>query len=89
MREQARILLFYARNDFEASLRIVDIGACRVDIKDVSLAVHNDVTLYSLDLLESVDAFGRIRQTAPAARAVHEPYRGTLVPSHLEACQPV
>ncbi len=76
---KTRILPAYARDDFEAGLPVVDVDACGEDIKDVSLTVHDDVTLYSLDLLETVHALGRVRQTAPAARAVYETNRGALV----------
>lgn len=82
---EARILQFYAWDDFEASFSVIYIGACGVDTKDISLTVHDDVTLYPLDLLESVDALGRVRQTAPAARAVYETNRGTLVSSRFDA----
>lgn len=82
---KARILQFHAWDDFEASLSVIYIGACGVDTRDISLIVHYDVTLYSLDFLESVDALGRVRQTAPAARAVYETNRGTPVSSRFDA----
>lgn len=43
-----------------------------MNMKDIALTVNNKMALYTLDFLEAVNAFGRIRQSAATACTVYE-----------------